>query len=111
MRNVEAVLGGADAVFGDPIPLDLGKRGLRDMVWSERHRAMLLIAGPSGETGSFALYRWGAGPPSPLPWTVPLPARFHPETVVAIPEFERHPRLERRWRSACVNERRRMQEG
>jgi hypothetical protein len=86
MRNVEAVLGGADAVFGDPIPLDLGKRGLRDMVWSERHRAMLLIAGPSGETGSFALYRWGAGPPSPLPWTVPLPARFHPETVVAIPE-------------------------
>lgn len=84
IRNHEAVLAGDPPDFGDPVRLQLGDRGLRDMVWSERHDAMLLIAGPSGDDGSFALYRWGAGQPAPVPWPVALPPDFHPETILAI---------------------------
>jgi Protein of unknown function (DUF3616) len=84
VRNYEAMLAGDPPVFGDPFRLQLGDRGMRDMAWSARHDAMLLIAGPSGDDGTFALYRWGTGEPASVPWPVTLPPDFHPETVLVI---------------------------
>lgn len=85
LRNLDAVLRGEVAEFGSPIRLDLGGGGLRDMVWSDRHGAFLLIAGPSGNDGPFTLHRWNGGALTAIPWTTPLPDGFHPETVLALP--------------------------
>ena len=85
LRNLEAVLRGETAEFGSPIQLRLGGSGLRDMVWSDRHAAFLLIAGPSGDNGAFTLYRWNGASLTPIPWANELPAGFHPETVLALP--------------------------
>ena len=88
LRNVDAVLRGETAEFGPPVRLLLGGRGLRDMVWSERHRALLLVAGPSGDEGTFALYRWSGAEPMEVPWATALPDGFHPETVLALPDTD-----------------------
>ncbi len=87
VRNHEALLSGAaaSADIGDQIRLGLGGRGLRDIAWSERLGEMLLLAGPKGDDGTFALYRWASGDPEPVPWRVALPEGFHPEAVVPLP--------------------------
>jgi len=44
--------------FDRPMLWDLDSRGIRDMVYSERHAATFILAGPKGDSGKFALYRW-----------------------------------------------------
>ena len=85
LRDPEAALAGGPIAFDTAILLDLGGSGLRDMVWSERHGALLLIAGPFNDAGAFALYRWTSGAPTRVPWPVALPEGFHPETILALP--------------------------
>ncbi|MDC8758839.1 DUF3616 domain-containing protein [Janthinobacterium fluminis] len=48
--------GGKRAKFGSPIELDLGGRGVRSIELVGT--AYLIVAGPTGDSGSFALYRW-----------------------------------------------------
>lgn len=38
--------------------LDLGGRGIRGMAWSASRAAWILVAGPPGDEGTFALYLW-----------------------------------------------------
>lgn len=89
MENAAAWLEGREAEFGNPIQLDLGGRGLRDMAWSDFHQALLIVAGPVGDAGDFALYAWRDGQLSSVPWPSPLPADFHPEAILAVPGTDR----------------------
>lgn len=61
LENPEDLLNGRAAKFGAPIGLKLKQRGIRSM---ERVGASyLVIAGPTADSGTFALYRW-TGPGS-----------------------------------------------
>lgn len=65
IANPAALMAGATPVFGAPIELNLGGRGIRDMQQTEDGQ-YLIIAGPPGKadsaiTTNFALYVW-AGP-------------------------------------------------
>lgn len=56
LDNPDEVIAGNRARFGEPILLDLGQRGIRSI---ERiGTSYLIVAGPTGDSGSFALYRW-----------------------------------------------------
>jgi hypothetical protein len=46
------------AHLGDPILLDLGGRGVRSIEYVETEKLYLISAGPPGDVGSFALFRW-----------------------------------------------------
>ncbi len=75
---------GARPVFGLPALLDLDGRGIRSM---ERIGAVYwIVAGPIGDVGSFALYRWD-GMPRHAPALAPLalPTDFNPEAMFALP--------------------------
>ena len=56
LDNPGDVITGQPARFGEPFELDLGKRGIRSV---ERiGTGYLIVAGPTGDQGSFALFRW-----------------------------------------------------
>lgn len=60
LENPGEVVAGRSARFGTPIELDLGRRGIRSI---ERVGSSYLIsAGPTADSGSFALYRWSGRP-------------------------------------------------
>ncbi|MFC7738548.1 hypothetical protein ACFQX4_22680 [Roseomonas sp. GCM10028921] len=68
LRNPAAVVErGVDPDFGTPIPLDLGRRGIRSMEWLPGRRTYLIVAGSAGDrtdsSKTFDLYSW-AGPGS-----------------------------------------------
>lgn len=56
LKNPASVVDGGHAVFEEPILLALGGRGIRsiDRVGSQ----YLIVAGPTGDIGTFAIYRW-----------------------------------------------------
>ncbi len=76
--------------FGPPVRLDLGGRGIRDMVYDPEGDAYVLLAGPStGRESDFALYRWSGDAHDP-PRTIPLdmlpgaPTALTPEAIVPV---------------------------
>ena len=82
LKNPDAVLGGAAPRFGPPIHLDLGERGVRDMIAVPG--GYLLIAGPVADGGPFDLYRWsGRSGDAPRKVTANL-AGLSPEGLVAL---------------------------
>ena len=56
LHNPAGIIEGERARLGAPIELDLGRRGIRsiELVGS----AYLIVAGPTADSGTFALYRW-----------------------------------------------------
>ncbi|MEO8317060.1 MAG: DUF3616 domain-containing protein [Bradyrhizobium sp.] len=44
--------------LGEPAELVLGGRGIRSIEWSETRKRYLVVAGPTDDTGTFALYSW-----------------------------------------------------
>lgn len=70
------------AELGEPIALDLGGSGIRDLVYSDRHATWFLIAGPAGKDGKFALYRWNNDGAKPVRLNVPELGGFRPEALV-----------------------------
>lgn len=82
--NPADVVSGARARLGTPMALDLGGRGVRsiDLVGTSYY----IVAGPIGDEGSFALYRWsGAASEAPEPMAVEL-GTLRPEALLAIPD-------------------------
>lgn len=59
LENPEEVTRGESARFGDPILLDLGGRGVRDLVWS--HGTIFIAAGAFDGRDIPKIYRW-SGP-------------------------------------------------
>lgn len=90
--NPEAVLQGERARLGDPVQLDLGGLGVRDLLWAGGR--CWILAGPVDGGGNFRLYAWeGPGRTARAwPWTTSLPRRFRPEALLA-PERENPGRL------------------
>lgn len=84
LENPGEVITGRRARFGTPIELDLGRRGIRSI---ERvGESYLIAAGPTADSGSFALFRWSGrhgDAASPLP-RIRLDD-LRPEALFAIP--------------------------
>jgi hypothetical protein len=88
LNPAEAVDTGAPPRLGSPLALDLDGRGLRDMVWSPAHGAMLLLGGAHDDAERFALFTW-SGDPSAAPALVTEIVGLHAEAVVAWPASRR----------------------
>ena len=63
LKNPAAMVEGRAAKLGDPILLDLGDLGVRDLAWSGRE--WFVIAGRMGGGGTARLFRWVPGSESP----------------------------------------------
>lgn len=84
LLNPDEVVAGHPARFGDPLLLDLGGRGVRDMAYCGRK--YFLIAGHRDGRGHSRLYQWagGSAPPELIPDT--RFKGFNPEVVVFYPD-------------------------
>jgi len=85
LQNPAELLEGKPAKFGDPILLDLGGRGVRDLALSGDR--ILIIGGPHDGKGNFHIYEWRGG--SDKPRKIP-DTRFkgaNPEALVVYPGF------------------------
>ena len=82
------MIAGSRARFGAPIELDLDRRGIRSI---ERIGAnYLIVAGPSADRGSFALFRWsGQSGDQPTPVTGSDLKDLRPEALFALPGSNR----------------------
>lgn len=85
LLNPQQVIGGARARFGAPSELELGGRGIRSIDYSEKRRGYLIVAGPTDDDGSFALYAWsGEGDQVERVRNVDF-AGLKPEAMLAYP--------------------------
>jgi hypothetical protein len=85
LRNPAEVIDGARAKLAAPFELDLGGRGVRSI---ERIGGeYLIVAGPTADSGTFALYRWsgtrgeGAAPIAGIDL-----GTLRPEALYAVPQ-------------------------
>jgi hypothetical protein len=84
LLNPGELIEGGSARFGAPVEIDLDQRGIRSI---ERAGASYVIAaGPTADTGSFALFSW-SGRPGDAPTLIPgIKLRdLRPEALFAIP--------------------------
>ncbi len=84
LNPADLVQGHGPARFGAAVPLDLGGRGVRsiDRVGS----GYLIAAGPTGDDGSFAVYRWsGNAADAPVLLKLEL-GTLRPEALFAWPD-------------------------
>jgi hypothetical protein len=70
----EATLHGAEVRLGPPALVNLGGRGIRDMVAASAADETLLLAGPPAKDGTWALFRWRAGDAAARAVDVAVPA-------------------------------------
>jgi hypothetical protein len=78
LLNADAMLTGARAQIGEAFVLDLGGAGVRSMVWSDTHHALLILAG-------LRIYKWdGVGQPV-MAATLTAAADTAPEALIAYP--------------------------
>jgi hypothetical protein len=90
LENPLEVVAGRPARFGEPRLLDLGGRGIRDMVWTGRE--YFVIGGAAGGGGKSQLYRWSGDASAPVPVGKAFPKSLNPEAVVVFGSPE-SPRL------------------
>jgi hypothetical protein len=84
LRNPAEVIDGARAQFGQVAELDLGGRAIRSIELVGL--AYMIVAGPTGKTGDFALYRWsGDAGEAPLELGHVDFREARPEALFAIP--------------------------
>jgi Protein of unknown function (DUF3616) len=84
LLNPDAVIEGQPVQLGQPILLDLGGLGIRDMAqWQDE---FVIIAGPYNNTGQFKLFTWTGGKSKPQPMAVPSLKGFNPEAAIIYPD-------------------------
>ncbi|PYK99195.1 MAG: DUF3616 domain-containing protein [Verrucomicrobia bacterium] len=84
MLNPDEVIHGRTAKFGDPILLDLGGLGIRDMAYADGK--YLIIGGPYDGKGQSHVFQWAVGTPAPR---MIKHARFkglNPEAIIFYPD-------------------------
>ncbi len=84
MLNPDAVIHGQVAKFGDPILLDLGGLGIRDMAYWDGQYA--IIAGPYDGKGTSRLYHWAGGTTRPLLIKHTHLGSLNPEAIIVYPD-------------------------
>ena len=82
LANPAALLQGGSANFGSPILLDLGGRGIRDLVHAGDH--YLVVAGPVADAGDFAVYRWSGDPKAAPQRLAAVEPGFQAEAVLSL---------------------------
>jgi hypothetical protein len=88
LANPGSIVANETAEFGEPIQLDLKGRGIRGIERIEP--GYLIIAGPAGDTGQFALYRWsGDAGDQPKELDGVSFNGLHPEALFAVPGTDR----------------------
>ena len=88
LNPAQTVDSGGTPELGEPLSVDLGGRGLRDMVWSPAHGTMLLIGGAADSADDFALFSW-SGDVKEAPKMISDIANLRPEAIVAWPDSKR----------------------
>ena len=83
LKNPADLVAGGRAQFGDPILLDLGGLGVRDMVWANGR--CLIIAGPYDGKGHFHLYDWDGGATEPRKIPETHFRDINPEALLVYP--------------------------
>jgi Protein of unknown function (DUF3616) len=84
LLNPDAVIEGQTARFGDPMLLDLGGLGIRDIAfWRGTY---LISAGSYGGRGPFRLYEWSGGDAKPRPLPGIQFGDMHPEAIIIYPD-------------------------
>ena len=88
LLNPAEVIEGRRARFGDAVELDLGGLAVRSIELVGL--AYMIVAGPSGDQGRFALFRWSGDPhDAPLELTQSHFDDVRPEALFAIPGTRR----------------------
>ncbi|MCP3460313.1 DUF3616 domain-containing protein [Bradyrhizobium sp. CCGUVB23] len=62
IENPKEVIRGKKAKIGKPIEIVLDGRGIRSLEFNQERNLYLIVAGPYGDVGSFALYTWSGQP-------------------------------------------------
>jgi hypothetical protein len=62
LENPDEVIRGRRARLGEPITLDLGKRGVRSIEYRPAEQEYLIVAGAYDDRRDFRLYRWSGNP-------------------------------------------------
>jgi hypothetical protein len=83
LKNPSEVVAGHRAQLGDPILLDLGNRGIRDIDWIGDR--FLIIGGAYDGKGRFNLYEWNGGNEQPRKIPETHFKDMNPEALVAYP--------------------------
>jgi hypothetical protein len=87
LLNPEEVISGQRARLGDPVRLDLGGLGIRDM--GLRNDLYYILAGPFDHEKTFRLYTWKGGNKKTKPLKdLEFPKHFTPEALVFYPGRE-----------------------
>ena len=88
LRNPAEVIAGEPAQFGPVVELDLGGLAVRSIELVGL--AYMIVAGPSGDAGRFALYQWsGDAKEAPLKLTHADLDKVRPEALFAVPGTRR----------------------
>jgi len=84
LLNPNDLLAGKPAQFGDPLLLDLGGLGIRDMgYWQDRY---IIVAGPYDASANSRLFQWTGGNAPPEPIREAELKGFNAEAVVVYPD-------------------------
>jgi hypothetical protein len=84
LLNPAEVINGKLARLGDPLLLDLGGRGIRDIVrWRNRY---VIIAGAHDAAQNSKLFEWSGGSASPRELPSVTFTNFNPEALIVYPD-------------------------
>jgi hypothetical protein len=84
LLNPNEVISGRSPQFGAPIQLDLGGRGIRDLVYYQG--SYMISAGSYNGRRDFELYRWSGPNSTPEPLRVKHLNRYNPEGILIYPD-------------------------
>ena len=82
--NPNEITTGAHARFGEPILLDLGGQGIRDIALCGTN--YIVVGGPYNSRDKFHIYRWSGPGSDLLRFKVKGLSSFHPEGIVIYPD-------------------------
>ena len=84
IMNPSEVVGGKPARLGNPVLLNLGGRGIRDIVrWQNRY---VILAGAHDDTSNSRMFEWDGGSAQPRELGDNKFPNFNPEAVIVYPE-------------------------
>ncbi|MCI0748099.1 MAG: DUF3616 domain-containing protein [Verrucomicrobia subdivision 3 bacterium] len=87
LLNPDEVIGGKPPRLGDPLLLDLGGRGVRDIVrWRNRY---LILAGAHDGRENTRLFEWQGGSTAPTEVIAVKFKDFNPEAIIVYPDDNR----------------------